>query len=183
MKALFTTLLVTMMSFAILAQNKTEKHPTLISIRPVQFTFGLNTAIETPLSSKFSLKTEVNYHFYTPYKNIAISPTLKWYFINKVGNGLHLNLKTFGGYFFKQAPMINKPYFIGYSGGIGWISPQYKDYKWRFFVEINVKQPYSFGNRTNSPNSEEDGAYEMLYLYYLSPVSILELNWGFAFRL
>ncbi len=183
MKTIFTTLLVTIMSFTVLAQNKTEERPTLISIRPIQLIYGLNTAIETPLSSKFSLKTEVNSHFYYDYKNIAISPTLKWYFNNKVGNGFHLNLKTVGGYFFNKTAFDDKPYYVGGGVGIGWISPQYKNNKWRFFAEINLKYPHLFGNRANSTNSKKDGAYRMVYMYYLSPASVIELSLGVAFRL
>ncbi len=183
MRVLFTILLVATVSFTTIAQNQTENHPTLISVKPLPLFFGLNAGIETPLSSKFSLKTEVNSHFYYDYKNIAVSPTLKWYFNDEVSNGFHLNLKTFGGYFFDETVFDDKPYYIGGGVGIGWISPQYKDNRLRFFAEINLKYPHLFGNRVNSTNPEKDGAYKILYMYYLSPASVIESNLGFAFRL
>ncbi len=192
MRAIFTTLLVTIISFTALAQNKKEKHPTLISIRPIQLIYGTNVGIEVPLSSELSLKTVLNYHHfygnseetYYPSRNIAISPTLKWYFRESVGKGWHLNLKTFFGYFIEKHPFGK--YYVGGGIGIGWIKPFEPKSRWHFFIETNLKIPYTFGhtaNENDSDNHMNEAVGEAIYFILASPASILEFNLGIAFRL
>ncbi len=165
--------------------NEKYQHKKFISIRPQSYMFGANVGFETSLSKKWSLKTDVTSHFYYDYKNIAVLPTLKWYFQNEVGNGFHLNLKTFVGYFFNETPIKNKPYYTGGGIGIGWMKP-FPNSNWYFCTNANIKIPFVFGNRPNStPTIDENSdsyGFNMIYMYYLSPACALDINIGLAYR-
>ena len=163
------------------AQSESEKRPILITNTPLTFLLGANLGVETLLSPKVSIGGELTGHVWIVPANIAITPTIKYYFKGVAGKGFYVSGKLVAGYFFNKTVVEDAPYYAGGGIGIGGITPLRDRDRFYLFGGLGLKLVSPFGRRPGS-NTHDTGA-GMAYYAFLSPASLLDVSIGIAIRL
>lgn len=182
MKAIIRIFLFLSLIFLPFSKGKAQdKNYFLLTTRPQALLFGANIGAEFPLSNRISFAGELTAHRRWVPKNIALSPSLKYYVRGDMSRGIFLKAKLTGGFFFSETPVKNHPYYAGAGFGIGGIFPFPGSEKFYIFADAGLKFSDPFGYRANS--QLQDGAWGMTYYTLMSPASMPELSLGIALKL
>lgn len=189
MKKILLFALVSLLSCSgLVAQEERYPSGVLLSTRPQTLLLGVDLGVEVPLNSKWSIGGEAIAHAWWDIpKNIALKPSVKWYFWGTTGRGWYLRMSPIIGYF------LNKPYdgyrYYGGGGfGIGWQSPFVRGSRWHVIGDAGLKLAVPFGacNCVATKGRTEDQKMrshnDFYYMAIASPAAPIDLSIGIAYR-
>lgn len=163
------------------AQEVTPPSKLGLTIKPQSFIVGANVGVDYALTSRVALAAEVTTHLWLVPRNIAFTPSIKYVFLGNTEKGLYTRAKLVGGYFFKETPYNEHPYYAGGGIGVGGTMALNKSGSVSLFSDVGAKFAAPFGKREGS--LIKDTNWGIAYYSMLSPASLCEFSIGLRFRL
>ena len=166
-------------AFAQDLSNTYDKRVSL-NLKPQSYIFGANLGADFPISPKLALGGEISVHLRIGEPNMAIKPSLKYYFSGGHDDGVYARFKLIGGYYFSECAVDDDPYYAGGGISIGSMTPMFKSKHLFFFAEVGLQVAPTFGYRAN--NVKMDGDLGGVYHGLLSPGALPDVSLGIAFK-
>lgn len=150
--------------------------------QPQKLFFGLHIGGDYALCSALALSADATAQCWgMSYPTLALSTSLKWFVVGKVGKGFYLRPEVLGGLFFARSPMADHPYYGGVGFGRGIMHSISRNGHWLLQWQGGVKWGPPFGGTRELELNTEDMA-GVLHYGFLSPASLIDLSLGVAYR-